>query len=92
MENENKFVDGMFFNPKNEKAPEFVRGGISFHKEQFMNWLQKQEANDKGYIKTDMLLSKQNKIYFKLNDWKPEKSFNPTEEIVKEDLSNQSPF
>ena len=87
-----KFVDGMYFNEKNEKAPDFVRGGISFHKEQFTKWLQQQEANDKGYIKTDMLLSKQDKIYFKLNDWKPEKSFNPTQEQVAEDLSNQSPF
>ena len=51
------------------------------------------EADDKGFIKTDMLLSQQGKIYFKLNDWKPEKSFNPTQEQVAEDLSADSiPF
>ena len=53
-------VNGMYFNPRSEKAPDFVKGGISIHVERFAEWLNENSkiANEKGYIKISLKISK----------------------------------
>lgn len=66
-----KFIDGMFVNPPHEKAPDFVKAGISFRREQFIEWLNQQEPNEKGYIRIQVKESREGKYYAALDDYKP---------------------
>ena len=68
-----KFIDGMFVNPPHERAPDFVKAGISFRREQFIEWLNKQEPNEKGYIRIQVKESREGKYYAALDDYKPGK-------------------
>lgn len=68
----NIFADGMFWNDKHEKAPDFVNGSVSINVDKFVEWLKNQEKNEKGYVKIDLLTSREgDKKYFKLNTFKP---------------------
>lgn len=74
---ENKFVDGLFVN-RRENAPEFLIANLSFN-QKFIDYL-KGNFNAKGYVNIDVLKSKEGKLYAKLNDWKPAETFVRTEE------------
>lgn len=77
---ETNFVEGLYFNKPHEKAPDFVKGSISIKKDQFTQWVATQPTNDKGYIKIDVLLSKKDTLYLKVNDY----GINKTESVAKE--------
>lgn len=93
---ENKFVDGLFVN-RRENAPDFVISNLSFN-EKFIDYL-KSNFNAKGYVNVDVLKGKEGKLYAKLNDWKPSEKFVKNEdgkldvEEVEDDLNIQEiPF
>lgn len=65
------FPRGIFIDKPREGAPEFVRGKIGIKVEDAIPWLQ-ENANEKGYVNLDVLLSQEGKLYLKHNDWKPE--------------------
>jgi hypothetical protein len=48
---------GLYVNPPNEKAPEFVKGSISIQKDKFAELFEQVEqyANDKGYCRFNIL-------------------------------------
>lgn len=76
MTEEKIFVEGLYFNPPREGAPDFVKGQLSIEPKKFVEFLRAQVAhiNDKGYIKLDVLQSKDGlKHYAVVNTWKPEK-------------------
>lgn len=92
---ETTFVDGLIFKKKKEGAPEFVKGSVSMKVDELKAFLDKH--NNNGWVNADLLVSKDGqKLYFKLNDWKPEnkeQAGEPTGEISndpveEEDLSN----
>lgn len=64
------FPDGIYFNEKHEKAPDFIRGGIGFQVDKAIKWLQENADHD-GRVKLDIKVSKGGKIYLSKNDWKP---------------------
>lgn len=66
-----KYIGGLYFNHPRDKAPEFVLGSISIHKQKFLEGLDEFEVNDKGYINIDVLNGKENKPYCVLNEYKP---------------------
>lgn len=66
-------ANGIYYNKKREGAPEYVLGGLSIQRDQFQSWLSQQEVDEKGYLKLDILTSREGKPYLKLNDWKPGK-------------------
>lgn len=71
---ENKFIDGLFVNTPHPKAPDFVKGSIAIHKDRFTEWLQNEQANEKGYIKIDILGKKDGSgWYAKVNDYEKKK-------------------
>lgn len=59
-----------FFDP-HAKAPDFVIGTISVNPVKFIQYLESQEADEKGYIKFQVLKSKKGTSYVKLDTWKP---------------------
>lgn len=72
MSKEIVFVDGFFFNERKENQPAFVIGRVSFAKEKFLGWLERQEENERGYVAVQILRSKGGSIYATLDAWKPE--------------------
>jgi hypothetical protein len=66
-----KFADGIYFNKKNDNAPDFIIGSVNFHPDRFIPWLKAQKKNDKGYVKTQIKISKGGSIYFELDTWQP---------------------
>jgi hypothetical protein len=67
----NSLASGIYYNAPREGAPEYVKAGLSFRRSEFIQWLNQQDEDAKGYIKIDVLVSKGGKLYCKLNDWKP---------------------
>jgi len=73
--NESKLASGMFIDMPHQNAPHFVMCKISVKCQDFYHFM-KQNANEKGYVNIDVLISKSGKPYAKLNDWKPSKGEN----------------
>jgi len=72
---ETVFANGMFFNTPSDKAPDWVVGSVSFSQIQFLEWLQQQKPNAKGYVRTQVLLSpKTGKPYCSLDTYEPKES------------------
>lgn len=68
---DSKLADGIRFERPKEGTPSFVKGGVGVEVDKFIEFL-KANKNDKGWVKLDLLESKEKKsLYFKLNDWKP---------------------
>jgi hypothetical protein len=66
---EKVYAKGIWFNHKHEKQPEFVIGSVSISKKTFMEWLEAQQENEKGYVKLQLLEGKENP-YFTLDTYK----------------------
>ncbi len=66
---ESEFIDGMYVS-RREDAPSFVLCDLGFKVEEFTAFLKK-HVNDKGYVNASVLMSKQDKIYAKLNTFEP---------------------
>ena len=80
---EKAFPDGIIAK-RSENAPEFVIVGLSFKVDEFIQYLKENES-EKGWVNIEVLRSKQDKIYCKLNEWKPDVAKNETTD--KKDLT-----
>ena len=77
---DNKFAKGIFFDKPRPNSPEFVRGRLSIKKLEAIAYLSALEPSEAGFINFDLLKSKDGtKLYFTLNDWKPEKKMTDKE-------------
>lgn len=65
-------VDGLFFKKKRDNAPDFVKGHVGMKVDDLVEFLKKHKKED-GWVNVDLLKSKEGKLYFKLDDWKPDK-------------------
>lgn len=74
---EKVFADGIYFYKKRESAPDFVIGTISFHPERFVEWIGRQEKDERGYIRLSVLDGKDGKPYIQLDTWKPSIKLEP---------------
>ena len=71
---EKRFPEGIYYNGPRDNAPSFVLGAISIKSAVFLEWLNAENPNDKGYVNLDILLSKETgKPYLVVNDFKPKK-------------------
>lgn len=74
-EQTNEFIDGLrVFEPR-EGAPSFRKYDLSIEREKLYKWL---EDNHKGerYIKAQLLISREGKPYIKVDNFKPDPSYN----------------
>lgn len=67
---ENKFIKGLFVNKPSENAKDFVIAKVSVSADTFIPFL-KDNADGNGYMKFDILESKEGNYYAKLDNWKP---------------------
>ena len=86
------FVDGLYSNEVNPKAPEFILANQSIHAEKLSAWLQANKglANEKGYINITTKLSKGGKRYIAVDTYKKDDTSvmpeYPTASINPEDV------
>lgn len=64
------FPQGIIFKKPNEKAPEWVKGQLSFKVDEACAFLQEHVNN--GWVNIDIKKSKEGKMYLQLNAWKKE--------------------
>lgn len=74
---ENKFIKGLFVNNPSDKAPDFVVAKMSISADTFIPFL-KDNVDGKGYMRFDILKSKEGKLYAKLDDFKKTEVVNGT--------------
>lgn len=69
---EKRFPEGIYFNPPRDGAPDYVVGSVSMKSVVFLEWLNGEQPNEKGFVNLDVLLSKETgKPYLVVNDFKP---------------------
>ena len=73
---ERKYPKGIWFNQPHPNAPDFVIGKISIKRQDFLEWLDKQNVNEKGYIYLDVKESREGEPYCEVNDFKFKKREN----------------
>ena len=67
--NEKVFTEGIIFKLPSDRAPEFVRGSISFKTEEAINWITQHTENE--WCNIDLLVGRNGKPYSALNTYKP---------------------
>lgn len=77
-----QFAEGVWFNDKPEKAPDWVIGKIAIKPETFVKWLRGQKPDAKGYVKLDIKRSRNGKPNISLDTWVPNKK----EELEDDDI------
>lgn len=69
---DNDLANGVYFNLPHERAPEFVLGSLSIQPERFIEWLQAQQTNAKGYVRLSIKRARgTGKPYLALDTWEP---------------------
>lgn len=63
-------IVGMRVDKPRAGAPEFVKGRVGINVAQFGQWMM-QNADDRGWVNLDLLLSKEGDLYMKHNEFKP---------------------
>lgn len=63
-------IVGMRVDRPRDGAPDFVKGRVGINVTQFGQWLVA-NADDRGWVNLDLLLSKEGDLYLKHNEYKP---------------------
>lgn len=74
-----EFPKGLYFNPKTDRQPDFVIGKISIRKKEFTEWLAKQEVDENGYIRLEVLTGR-NGAYVAVDNWQPKQPSTPADD------------
>lgn len=71
---EKRFPEGIYFGFPAENAPEFVVGKISIKSDVFLDWLNSEKPNDRGYVNLEILKGKKDgRPFCVVNDFVPKK-------------------
>lgn len=68
-----QFANGIIYKEPSAKAPDFVVGGLSVKKSEFIPFLNSQDGD---WVNLSIKLSKAGKPYIELDLWKPENRVN----------------
>lgn len=89
MSQEKIFADGFIFK-RNEKAPDFVVGGISIKVEDAVAFLKKHDKN--GWVNLQVKNSQGGKYYMELDTFEPKQQQQPQAATPKEEMEKELPF
>lgn len=64
------FANGLVYKAPRERAPDYVKGSLSFKVEEFVAWLQEHQSAT-GWVNVQIKESKGGKLYCELDTWKP---------------------
>lgn len=98
-----EYANGIWGDPPREGAPDFVVGNLSIIPARFIEWLEQQTPNEKGYVRLDILTRKEGHGWsFPLNTYKPngangaqvasDGANNATTGSVVDDIEENAPF
>lgn len=73
MADKKRLPKGIFVKRPNEKAPDFVKANINIKVQDAIEFLQGESGE---WVSLDLLVSKDNKLYLSVNDWKPKQASN----------------
>jgi hypothetical protein len=62
-------LEGMRLDRPRTGAPDYVKGRVGINVAVFERWM-RANADDRGWVNLDLMLSKANDYYFKHNEWK----------------------
>lgn len=65
------YSNGIFFNRKHPRQPDFVLGSLTIMKDKFPEWLEAQEADGNGYVRLQILNGREDKPYMIIDNYKP---------------------
>lgn len=68
MSAEIEFVGGLIVKAPNDGAPDYVKGKLSFKREELITWLQ---SRDGEWVNADIKVAKSGKWYAAVDNWKP---------------------
>ena len=77
-----EFPKGLMVKAPRDGSPEFVKGSISIKRVELIEWL---KGKDSEWINLDIKVSKNDKYYVQVNNWKP----NPKRDGYSEDVVNR---
>ena len=63
------FAQGLYVKPPSDKAPDFVKFGLSIKRQEVMDWLQGQSEE---WINLQVKEAKSGKWYAEVDTWKPD--------------------
>lgn len=74
---------GLFAKPPRDNAPSFMKASLSFHVDNFIDFLNKHK-NSSGYVNVDILSKKDDVTKWNafLNDWKPKVSHQNNDDVT----------
>ena len=90
-----EFVNGLIIKPPHEKAPDFVKCAISIRREELITWLTTKQGD---WINLDVKVSKNDKWYAQVNDFKPKPQTEAQNlatkpnAVARQDFDDQIPF
>lgn len=79
------YANGVFFNKKHPKQPEFVIGSLSIIKDKFTEWLNSQEPDARGYVRLQILNGREDKPYLVVDTFKTTAKVEPEQVVENED-------
>ena len=93
MSTEKIYPKGLFINAPREGAPDFVGNSLAFTKE-FAKWLtdNPQLFNEKGYLRMDTLIGKEDKPYAVVNTYGLDTASTPAKETAPLHVDGDLPF
>ena len=83
------FADGFIFK-RNEKAPDFVVGGISIKVEDAVAFLKKHDKN--GWVNLQVKNSQGGKYYMELDTFEPKQQQEMPNAPIQQETTNDLPF
>lgn len=93
-----QFVPGLFAKAPHEKAPDFVKCGISIKVKDLGNFLREKNAAGDEWVNIQVKESQGGKWYAEVDSWKPERQSdapqggNPPAKDGPEDFDDDIPF
>ena len=71
---EKEFVDGLIVKPPHERAPEFVKMGISIKVKDLGNWLRQKHAAGEEWVNLQVKQSQKGTWYAEVDNWRPDQA------------------
>ena len=83
-----EFPRGLIVKRPHPNAPNFIKARVSIKRTELIEWLQ---SKDKDWINLDLANSKNNTLYFAVDDFEPKKQENETQ-LPENDEESDLPF
>lgn len=87
---EKVFTNGLVYKVPRERAPDYVKGSLSFKTEDFIAWLREHDT-ESGWVNVQIKESKGGKMYCELDTWKPNSTEKEDREYDRKADAQQEP-